>query len=235
MAKPSSPLTNFSRLGFSSCAHWHAALQFFAISSTLLLRHEARLLFCQFRLPQLLAHTPRSGQRSAFIVQPVAFTYCGQNMANVQQDRGSPSLAAVAVASAIISGLAGYFLGQARSIGVFGRHTGARATVVAGDKANGGDFDTSDANSESTDEDVQDLGELKTFPDSTEECKLVLVVRSDLGMGKGMPLFVSTSYPHRYCGSIWFSSSTATIPTASCCNLQAVALHFRCDSQHSMT
>ena len=41
-------------------------------------------------------------------------------MANVQ-DRGPPSAAAIAIATAIVSGLTGYYLGQARSIGVFGK------------------------------------------------------------------------------------------------------------------
>ncbi|KAK4555612.1 hypothetical protein LTR86_007365 [Recurvomyces mirabilis] len=104
-------------------------------------------------------------------------------MANVQ-DRGPPSTANIALATAIVSGLAGYYLGQARSIGLFGGSTPRRTSPdEKADEAS----DISDAAEESGDEedDVQDLGELKSFAGSTEECKLVLVVRNDLGMTKG--------------------------------------------------
>lgn len=112
-------------------------------------------------------------------------------MANVQ-DRGPPSAAAIAIGTALISGVTGYFLGQASSIGLFGQSSTQPAAVARlghGDdesKTDGattnGDESEEEADSES---DVQDLGELKTFPNNNEECKLVLVVRSDLGMGKG--------------------------------------------------
>ena len=93
------------------------------------------------------------------------------------QDRGPPSAAAVAIGSAIISGLAGYFLGQGKSIGLFG--SSPKSTPTARDvKENDKE---SDSGSESEGPDLQ---ELKSFP-SNEECKLVLVVRTDLGMGKG--------------------------------------------------
>jgi len=36
-----------------------------------------------------------------------------------------------------------------------------------------------------------EMGELKAFEGSREECKLVLVVRTDLGMGKGVPLYAT--------------------------------------------
>lgn len=93
-------------------------------------------------------------------------------MAGVQE-KAPPSTAAVAVGTAIIAGITGYFLGQANSIGVFGR------TKQHIELSNTSDDDDDDA-------DVQDLGELKSFPESREECKLVLVVRTDLGMTKGI-------------------------------------------------
>ena len=99
-------------------------------------------------------------------------------MANVQ-DRGPPSTVSVVLATAIVSGLAGYYLGQARSIGLFGK--AGPSTAADDDK----ESDLSDDGSADEDEDVQDLGELKSFADSREECKLVLVVRTDLGMTKG--------------------------------------------------
>ncbi|EGP91631.1 unnamed protein product [Zymoseptoria tritici ST99CH_1A5] len=99
-------------------------------------------------------------------------------MANVQ-DRGPPSAAAIAIGTGIIAGLTGYFLGQARSIGVFGRSHSASATSGAADD----DSDLSDADEDETSPD--DLGELKSFAGTNEECKLVLAVRGDLGMTKG--------------------------------------------------
>jgi peptidyl-tRNA hydrolase, PTH2 family len=100
-------------------------------------------------------------------------------MASVQ-DRGAPSTANIVFATAIVSGLAGYYLGQARSIGLFGKAGTSAATEKAVE-----DSDISDLGDSSDDDDVQDLGEIKSFADSAEECKLVLVVRNDLGMTKG--------------------------------------------------
>ena len=108
-------------------------------------------------------------------------------MANVQ-DRGPPSATAVAISTAIVAGLAGYFLGQASSIGLFGKsNTRAPRAPLSGREgeakpdASETESDDDDAAEEDEDDDVQDLGELKTFPGNNEECKLVLVVRSDLG------------------------------------------------------
>lgn len=106
-------------------------------------------------------------------------------MANIQE-RGPPSTAAVAIGTAIISGLFGYYLGQARSIGLFGTSSTTSPAARIGHET--GTSDSSEADEETGDEEdsLQDLGELKSFAGSNEECKLVLVVRSDLGMGKGM-------------------------------------------------
>ena len=103
-------------------------------------------------------------------------------MANVQ-DRGPPSAAAIAVGTAIISGLTGYYLGQARSIGLFGGSSRTHAAGKLGQQQEDEESDISDAASESGD--MHDVGELQTFAGSSEECKLVLVTRTDLGMGKG--------------------------------------------------
>lgn len=103
-------------------------------------------------------------------------------MANVQ-DRGPPSLAAIGLSTAIISLLAGYYLGQARSIGLFGGGSEEYKPASVGHPQQNEDSDTSDADSASGD--GYELGNLKSFQGSSEECKLVLVVRADLGMGKG--------------------------------------------------
>lgn len=118
---------------------------------------------------------------------------CPLIMANVQ-DRGPPSAAAIAIGSAIVAGITGYFLGQASSIGLFGktdsRAPAARLTqregVAKPDDAET-QSDDDDGEDDDDDSDVQDLGELQTFPGNTEECKLVLVVRSDLGKPKKYP------------------------------------------------
>jgi PTH2 family peptidyl-tRNA hydrolase len=107
-------------------------------------------------------------------------------MANVQ-DRGPPSATAVAIGTAIVAGLTGYFIGQASSIGLFGksdtRAPKARLSGREGEaKPDASETESDDDDIEDDeDDDVQDLGELQTFPENSEECKLVLVVRSDLG------------------------------------------------------
>lgn len=113
-------------------------------------------------------------------------------MATVQ-DRGPPSAAAIAIGTAIVAGVTGYFVGQASSIGLFSsastRSTSGARLRRSGDEAETSDDDLdakSSGDEEDEDEDLQDLGELQTFPGNQEECKLVLVVRTDLGMGKGM-------------------------------------------------
>ena len=110
-------------------------------------------------------------------------------MANVQ-DRGPPSAAAIAIGTAIVAGLTGYFIGQASSIGLFGKNdtrapkarlSGREGQAKPDDSETESDDDDDAAAEEDEDDDVQDLGELQTFPGNSEECKLVLVVRSDLG------------------------------------------------------
>ena len=56
--------------------------------------------------------------------------------------------------------------------------------------------DSEDEDDESNDDDeAVEVGELSTFEGNREECKLVLVVRTDLGMGKG-PSFPLGTFPH---------------------------------------
>jgi hypothetical protein len=89
-------------------------------------------------------------------------------------DHPPPTTASIAIACALVAGVTGYFLGQGKSLGLFGgspistpRQTGKAAS----------DED------ESSDE--EGASELSEFPGHGEECKLVLVVRTDLGMTKG--------------------------------------------------
>lgn len=118
-------------------------------------------------------------------------------------DKQPPSVAAVAFASGLLGILVGYFIGQGSSIGVWNSPTGSKVKskrappkkswpnsydvdVHIGDSSDE-EFIASiadneaDANSEEEDSD-QDI---KSFTNINEEVKMVLVVRTDLGMTKG--------------------------------------------------
>ena len=130
-------------------------------------------------------------------------------------DRSPPTTAAFVIATAILAGLAGYFIGQGASIGVFSsgpaspesrkgkkkedvktllgkkRH-GVKVKAVEEDEddddySDGDELSGSDSESEEEDEEWEEEegGELATFEGNKEEVKLVLVVRTDLGMSKG--------------------------------------------------
>ena len=104
-------------------------------------------------------------------------------------ERPPPSAAAIAIGTAIISGLMGYYIGQAQSIGVFGtsKHSTATATASSAPRAKEVEDeleDQSESEEDDGDEEVS-LEGLKSFENSTEECKMVFVVRTDLGMTKG--------------------------------------------------
>ena len=127
-------------------------------------------------------------------------------------DRTPPTTAAFVIATAILAGLAGYFIGQGASIGVFGpspaqsgsrkgkkkqedvktllrkEKRDAKVKIEEGEEEKGEDYSDGDEflDSDSEDEDEEEKGgELATFEGNKEEVKLVLVVRTDLGMSKG--------------------------------------------------
>lgn len=87
------------------------------------------------------------------------------------QERAAASTAAIAIASAIVSGVFGYFLGQFSTL----------STVKSPEREQVSDSESEDED-ETSPSAEQELG---SFSDSKEECKLVLVVRTDLGMTKG--------------------------------------------------
>lgn len=99
-----------------------------------------------------------------------------RNLDRKMQDQPSPSTANIAAACAILAGVTGYFLGQAKSLGLFGGSPISEPTQRDEKSAKHSD--------ESSDEE-EDASELSDFPGHNEECKLVLVVRTDLGMTKG--------------------------------------------------
>ena len=84
----------------------------------------------------------------------------------------APSVASIATATAIISFLMGYFFAQARSLGLVGK-TQLHQEIES----------DSDSDSQSGDA----AAELKNFS-GDEECKLVLVTRTDLGMVSIIPI-----------------------------------------------
>ncbi|MCJ1476491.1 Gluconate transport-inducing protein [Lambiella insularis] len=122
-------------------------------------------------------------------------------MLNMNSPTGppSPSTAAIALATGILCGLGGYFLGQGASLGLFSRHpstttksswpnsydvtvhpdTSDEELMQSLKPANPADIPYSDSESDSS------PSTLQSFPAHKEECKLVLVVRTDLGMSKG--------------------------------------------------
>lgn len=95
------------------------------------------------------------------------------------QNPAPPSTANIAIACAIIGGVTGYMIGQAKSLGLFGGNPVARKSSK---EKNGAEIDS--------DESDDDESAPAEFPNNPEECKLVLVVRTDLGMTKGMGLYV---------------------------------------------
>lgn len=104
------------------------------------------------------------------------------------------STAAFAIAAAIIAGVSGFFFGQASSLGLLGTKTnntqGDRRphTSRAGNVTSSGDSDLSEGHENVTDDET----ELQDFGANNEECKLVLVVRTDLGMTKGTSSAISS-------------------------------------------
>ncbi len=106
-------------------------------------------------------------------------------------EKAPSSIAAVAVSSLILGLLAGYFIGQGSSIGIFGGSGDPNRVKTSWPNsydvkvhADSSD-DQADDEEEEDDDEEGDGKELSDFKGSTEEVKLVLGVRTDLGMGKG--------------------------------------------------
>ncbi|KAF1836865.1 peptidyl-tRNA hydrolase [Decorospora gaudefroyi] len=97
-------------------------------------------------------------------------------------DTSPPSTVNIAVACALVAGATGYMLGQAKSLGFFGGSPISQPTKARKDKA---DSSSEDDDSSSDQDDDDDDSTPAEFPNHSEECKMVLVVRTDLGMTKG--------------------------------------------------
>ena len=95
------------------------------------------------------------------------------------QDHPAPSTAAVAVATGVVGLVTGFFVGQGYSIGLFG---GSKKSEAQFTRQSDGDEEDGDSDEDELENLRQELG---TFAGSNEECKLVLVVRTDLRMSPG--------------------------------------------------
>jgi hypothetical protein len=109
--------------------------------------------------------------------------------ASVLLERAPPTTASYVIASAILAGVVGFFIGQGASLGLFSSTTAKsfserRKASLKGDKTQGKGDSSSEEDWEN-ESDEEDGEELATFAGNNDEVKLVLVVRTDLGMGKG--------------------------------------------------
>jgi peptidyl-tRNA hydrolase len=97
----------------------------------------------------------------------------------------TPSTASIAIATGIISLLFGYFLGQGASLGLFSSSHPLTPSPIPLPGFPSSSPSSSDSESDSTSSSSHQP--LSSFPTQThsEEHKLVLVVRTDLGMTKG--------------------------------------------------
>ncbi|KAI4188082.1 MAG: hypothetical protein L6R41_002384 [Letrouitia leprolyta] len=132
---------------------------------------------------------------------------------NANVDRPPPSTTSIVVATAILAVALGYFIGQGSSLGLFGSTNSPSKKKAKKPKKSWPNSYNVTIHPDSSDEEVfkqirgadlgieseesskdssedeealgQKQGDLNTFEGNKEECKLVLVVRTDLGMGKG--------------------------------------------------
>ncbi|KAJ5923610.1 peptidyl-tRNA hydrolase 2 [Penicillium verhagenii] len=108
--------------------------------------------------------------------------------APVTLDRIPPTTTAYVIATAILAGVTGYFIGQGSSLFFFKEKQGwPNGYDVKVHRDSSDEEEEEEAESES-DEESEEEGngeELADFEDNAEEVKLVLVVRTDLGMTKG--------------------------------------------------
>jgi hypothetical protein len=106
-------------------------------------------------------------------------------------DRIPPTTTAYVIATAIVAGITGYFIGQGKSLGLFTEKQGwPNGYDVKVHKDSSDEEDDSEEEEGSDEEDEGNGEELASFKDNTDEVKLVLVVRTDLGMTKGTALYI---------------------------------------------
>lgn len=107
--------------------------------------------------------------------------------APVSPDRLPPTTTAYVIATAIIAGVTGYFIGQGASLGLFKEEQGWPNGYDVKVHKDSSDEEGEDSDEEESDEEDEGNGEeLASFKDNADEVKLVLVIRTDLGMTKGL-------------------------------------------------
>jgi len=107
-------------------------------------------------------------------------------------NRDPPTTLAYCIATAILAALGGYFLGQASSLGLIGSDRSQPDTPSTSETQSSGAATKEKDRTENENENEEDPNsedeqqDLQGFEgNANEECKLVLVVRTDLGMTKG--------------------------------------------------
>ena len=166
---------------------------------------------------------------------PLPFTFLSiTNSMTSLPDHPPPTTTSYVLATAILCLAGGYLIGQASSLGLFSSSSKKKSwpnsydVTVHPDSSdeelmthlNGGGGkgikDSKDEESSEGDGEGED-GELKAFGGNREECKLILVVRTDLGMGKGkVPSSASpqtSSQAHRLNSSTHQVKSPPNVPT----------------------
>lgn len=102
-------------------------------------------------------------------------------------DRIPPGTTSYVIATAILAGVTGYFIGQGSSLRLFSSNETKEGWPNSYNvKVHQGSSDEEDEEEEEESEEEEEDNELGNFDGNKEEVKLVLVVRTDLGMTKGM-------------------------------------------------
>ena len=152
-------------------------------------------------------------------------------------DPAAPSTVSIAIATAILSLAAGYFLGTASSLGLFSSSSSSSPKTSQAKKSWPNSYDvkihpdssdeevmkslgrkpkksreikdSEDEGSSSSEDDDEEaaVGDLSTFEGNREECKMVLVVRTDLGMGKGILVSPASHPTHMFADPLAFRES----------------------------
>ena len=107
-----------------------------------------------------------------------------------------PTTTSYVIATAILAGVTGYFVGQGSSLRLFSSNEKEGWPNSYNVKVHRDSSDEEfDEEEEEEDSEEEEQGELANFDNNNEEVKLVLVIRTDLGMTKGthyLPYLPST-------------------------------------------
>lgn len=98
-----------------------------------------------------------------------------------------PTTTSYVIATAILAGVTGYFVGQGSSLRLFSSNEkeGWPNSYNVKVHRDSSDEEFEDEEEEEEDSEEEEQGELANFDNNNEEVKLVLVIRTDLGMTKG--------------------------------------------------